>query len=101
MGLAESHVPLKRSKNPPTRFLDNPPGMHRPGGNEATDANTHPEGVTVMKDVKVEQVNEISGGALPGTLGEIFENGLWPGNPGGTPPYNPDGPNPDGPLFPV
>ncbi|MBL0124140.1 MAG: hypothetical protein IPP88_15925 [Betaproteobacteria bacterium] len=54
-----------------------------------------------MKDVKVEQVNEISGGALPGTLGEIFENGLWPGNPGGTPPYNPDGPNPDGPLFPV
>lgn len=54
-----------------------------------------------MKDVKLEQVNEVSGGALPGTLGELFEAGLLPVNPGSTPPFNPDGPNPDGPFFPV
>lgn len=53
-----------------------------------------------MKDVKLEQVNEVSGGAGPGTLGDILGGGCWPGHPG-TPPYNPDGPSPDGPYMPI
>ena len=51
-----------------------------------------------MKDVKVEQVNDVSGGYTPGTLGEILGGGSWPG---GTPPFNPDGPLPDGPYNPI
>lgn len=45
-----------------------------------------------MKEVKPEQVNEISGGTIPGSVGELLERGYWPDNPFGTPPYNPGGP---------
>lgn len=47
-----------------------------------------------MNEVKSDQVNEISGGATPGTLGEILESGYLP-LPFGPTPYNPDGPGPN------
>jgi hypothetical protein len=50
-----------------------------------------------MKDVKTAEVNEISGGALPGSVGELIETGTWRG----ISPYDPSGPTPGGPFVPV
>ena len=47
-----------------------------------------------MKDVKLEQVNEVGGGAIAQTVGDVLAGGIWQGNLGANPPFNPDGPGP-------